>query len=123
MANGSTSPPRRSGRASGSAWSQTRTPRPPDALSAYPRAHEAAHIARDHVARCRTRALMLASIDGVVMDAADATISVSDEGLLRGDGVFEVIRVYRGVPFALTEHLQRMSRSAASLRLPFDEDA
>jgi branched-chain amino acid aminotransferase len=65
---------------------------------------------------------MLASIDGVVMDAADATISVSDEGLLRGDGVFEVIRVYRGVPFALGEHLQRMSRSAASLRLPFDED-
>jgi len=66
---------------------------------------------------------MLASIDGVVMDAANATISVQDEGLLRGDGVFEVIRVYAGTPFALTEHLQRMSRSAASMRLAFDEDA
>ncbi len=65
---------------------------------------------------------MLASIDGVLMDSADATISVLDEGLLRGDGVFEVIRVYAGTPFALAEHLQRMSRSAASLRLAFDED-
>lgn len=66
---------------------------------------------------------MLASIDGAVMDAADATISVLDEGLLRGDGVFEVIRVYAGTPFALNEHLQRMTRSAASLRLAFDADA
>jgi branched-chain amino acid aminotransferase len=66
---------------------------------------------------------MLASIDGAVMDAADATISVLDEGLLRGDGVFEVIHVYAGLPFALDEHIQRMARSAASMRLPFDEDA
>jgi branched-chain amino acid aminotransferase len=66
---------------------------------------------------------MLATIDGVVMDAANATISVLDEGLLRGDGVFEVIRVYAGRPFALDEHLERMTRSAASLRLPFDVDA
>jgi branched-chain amino acid aminotransferase len=66
---------------------------------------------------------MLAILDGAVMDAADAHISVLDEGLLRGDGVFEVIRVYAGRPFALDEHLDRMVRSAASLRLPFDEDA
>ncbi|HEV7807305.1 MAG TPA: aminotransferase class IV [Solirubrobacteraceae bacterium] len=63
---------------------------------------------------------MLASIDGVLMDAANATISVLDEGLLRGDGVFEVIRVYAGRPFAPDEHLDRMARSAASLRLPLD---
>jgi branched-chain amino acid aminotransferase len=66
---------------------------------------------------------MLASIDGAIMDAANATISILDEGLLRGDGVFEVIRVYEGRPFALDEHLDRMSRSAASLRLAFDADA
>ena len=66
---------------------------------------------------------MLASIDGVLMDAANATISVLDDGLLRGDGVFEVIRVYEGRPFALDEHLERMARSAASLRLPLDVDA
>ena len=66
---------------------------------------------------------MLACVDGVVMDAANATISVQDEGLLRGDGVFEVIRVYGGTPFALDEHLQRMGRSAAILRLAFDESS
>ncbi len=67
--------------------------------------------------------LMLAILDGSVMDAADAQVSVLDDGLLRGDGVFEVIRIYEGRPFGLDEHLERMVRSAASIRLPFDEDA
>lgn len=65
---------------------------------------------------------MLACLDGAVMDAADAQISVLDDGLLRGDGVFEVVRVYAGRPFALTEHLDRMTLSAESLRLPFEAD-
>ena len=60
---------------------------------------------------------MLCSLDGRVMPAEDASISVLDEGLLRGDGVFEVARVYAGVPYALDEHLERMARSAAGLRL------
>ena len=66
---------------------------------------------------------MLCILDGDVMDAADAHVSILDEGLLRGDGVFEVVRIYAGRPFALDEHLERMVRSAASIRLPFDEDA
>lgn len=66
---------------------------------------------------------MLACLDGAVMDAADAHISVLDDGLLRGDGAFEVIRVYAGRAFALDEHLDRMAASAASLRLPFDPGA
>jgi branched-chain amino acid aminotransferase len=66
---------------------------------------------------------MLSILDGDVMDAADAQISILDEGLLRGDGVFEVVRIYAGRPFALDEHVERMVRSAASIRLPFDEDA
>jgi len=66
---------------------------------------------------------MLCILDGAVMDTAEAHVSVLDEGLLRGDGVFEVARVYAGRPFALDEHLERMVRSAASIRLPFDEAA
>ncbi|MEA2243192.1 MAG: branched-chain amino acid aminotransferase [Solirubrobacteraceae bacterium] len=66
---------------------------------------------------------MLAILDGVVMDAAQATIPVTDEGLLRGDGVFEVVHLYDGHPFALDEHLDRMGRSAAAIRLPIDLDA
>ncbi len=54
------------------------------------------------------------------MPAADATIPATDEGLLRGDGVFEVIRVYDGQPFAFESHMQRMERSARNLRLPLD---
>lgn len=67
---------------------------------------------------------MLACVDGEVQPAERATIPVTDEGLLRGDGVFEVARVYPGgVPYALDEHLDRMARSAGNLRLPFDADA
>jgi branched-chain amino acid aminotransferase len=66
---------------------------------------------------------MLAILDGVVMDAAQAAIPVTDEGLLRGDGVFEVVHLYEGHPFALDEHLDRLGRSASAIRLPIDLDA
>ena len=65
----------------------------------------------------------LACLDGTVCDAADARLPVTDEGLLRGDGVFEVMRLYGGRPYALDEHLARMEGSAERLRLPLDVDA
>ena len=65
----------------------------------------------------------LACLDGVVLPAAEASISVTDEGLLRGDGVFEVVRLYAGRPFALDDHLRRMAGSAANLRLAVDVEA
>ncbi len=65
----------------------------------------------------------LASVDGELMLASGATIPVTDEGLLRGDGIFEVIRVYDGKPFALEQHLQRLERSASNLRLALDLEA
>ena len=70
-----------------------------------------------------TLATMLSILDGDVMDAADAHVCILDEGLLRGDGVFEVIRIYAGRPFGLDEHVERMVRSAASIRLALDEAA
>jgi branched-chain amino acid aminotransferase len=65
----------------------------------------------------------MASLDGAIMDAAEAMIPVTDEGLVRGDGVFEVIALYGGRPFAFEEHLARLERSARNLRLPVDVEA
>ncbi|HEV7932135.1 MAG TPA: aminodeoxychorismate lyase [Actinomadura sp.] len=63
-------------------------------------------------------------INGELHAPEDARISVFDHGILVGDGVFETIKVVRGEPFALTRHLERLSRSATGLGLPApDEDA
>lgn len=59
----------------------------------------------------------LTSVDGQITETAQARIPAADDGLLRGDGVFEVIRLYAGKPFALIEHLDRLERSAATLEL------
>jgi branched-chain amino acid aminotransferase len=58
------------------------------------------------------------SIDGRVVDDVDARVSVFDRGFLYGDSVFEVFRTYGGVPFAETEHLERLARSAERLMIP-----
>jgi D-alanine transaminase len=50
-----------------------------------------------------------------------ATVSLMDRGLLFGDGVYEVYRNYRGRPFRLKEHLDRLRRSAAEVRIPLAE--
>src|SRR4051794_2633236 len=62
----------------------------------------------------------LACLDGVIAPSSETSIPATDEGLIRGDGVFEVMRVYDGVPFAMTEHLDRLERSAANLRLGWE---
>jgi branched-chain amino acid aminotransferase len=62
----------------------------------------------------------LASVDGTVTPTAEATIGLKDDGLYRGDGAFEVIRLYAGRPFALGEHIDRLGRSAAAIGLDFD---
>lgn len=58
------------------------------------------------------------SIDGQVVDSAEARVSVFDRGFLYGDSVFEVFRTYGGVPFAQREHLERLERSANRLMIP-----
>jgi len=62
----------------------------------------------------------LASVDGEITPTAEATIGLKDDGLYRGDGAFEVIRLYAGRPFALGEHIDRLGRSAAAIALEFD---
>jgi branched-chain amino acid aminotransferase len=65
----------------------------------------------------------LASVDGTVSLTAEATVPLRDDGLYRGDGAFEVIRIYGGKPFALGDHLDRLERSAAAIELEFDRAA
>ncbi len=66
---------------------------------------------------------MLASLDGVIGPAAETKIPVTDEGLTRGDGAFEVARLYGGRPFAMEEHYARLARTCEGLRLEPDLDA
>ncbi|HWT90349.1 MAG TPA: aminotransferase class IV, partial [Solirubrobacterales bacterium] len=65
----------------------------------------------------------LASVDGKIAPTAEATIGLKDDGLYRGDGAFEVIRLYEGKPFALVDHLDRLERSAGAIELSFDRAA
>ncbi len=57
-------------------------------------------------------------IDGAVIEAAAAHVSVFDHGFTVGDGVFETLKVVDGRPFALTRHLRRLTTSARGLGLP-----
>ncbi|MEV7232890.1 aminodeoxychorismate lyase [Streptomyces sp. NPDC051020] len=57
-------------------------------------------------------------VNGELRDAADARVSVLDHGLTVGDGIFETVRTTGGRPFALTRHLDRLTRSARGLGLP-----
>jgi branched-chain amino acid aminotransferase len=65
----------------------------------------------------------LASVDGRISPTAEAVVPLKDDGLYRGDGAFEVIRLYGGKPFALRDHLDRLGRSAAAIELEFDRPA
>jgi len=62
----------------------------------------------------------LGCLDGTIRLASETVVPATDEGLLRGDGVFEVVRVYDGRPFALPDHLDRLEHSAANLRLGWE---
>ena len=47
-------------------------------------------------------------LNGEIVPAAQAMVSVFDHGLLYGDGVFEGIRIYGGRIFKLKTHLRRL---------------
>ncbi len=61
------------------------------------------------------------NINGEILSPEEAKISVFDHGFLFGDSVYEVLITYRGIPFKIKEHLQRMSVSAQEigLRIPY----
>lgn len=61
-------------------------------------------------------------INGALVPAEQAKVSVYDHGLLYGDGVFEGIRVYNGRVFLLVEHIDRLYESALAIRLQIPID-
>jgi branched-chain amino acid aminotransferase len=65
-----------------------------------------------------------ASVNGVVTEAAQARVSVLDNGFTFGDAVYETLRTYGRRPFHLDRHLARLRRSAGRLRiaLPVGDD-
>ena len=57
-------------------------------------------------------------LNGQFMPLADVKVSVEDRGYQFGDGVYEVVRSYDGVPFGLDRHLERLERSAGEIGIP-----
>jgi branched-chain amino acid aminotransferase len=56
-------------------------------------------------------------VNGVLTDAATASVGLSDLGLLRGYGIFDYFLVRRGMPLFFDDYLDRFSRSATLLGL------
>jgi branched-chain amino acid aminotransferase len=56
-------------------------------------------------------------LNGTIVDGSEAHVSVSDHGLLYGDGVFEGIRVAAGRIFRLDQHLARLAFGAKALAI------
>jgi branched-chain amino acid aminotransferase len=68
--------------------------------------------------------MKLVYVNGNLVPAEEASVSVFDHGFLYGDGVFEGIRVYNGRIFKLDEHLERLYDSAhvIMLRIPLSKE-
>ncbi|MFD2169270.1 D-amino-acid transaminase [Tumebacillus lipolyticus] len=60
-------------------------------------------------------------INGQWIPVEQAVLPIDERGHNFGDGVYEVIRVYQGVPFKMREHLERLLKSAEAilLKLPY----
>ena len=56
-------------------------------------------------------------LNGKFLPIEQATVSVLDRGFIFGDGVYELVPVYSRVPFRLEEHLRRLERSLAEVRI------
>ena len=65
---------------------------------------------------------VLATGPGVVDGGGHPALDPLDLALVRGDAVFEALRVYAGRPFRLDAHLDRLARSAEAIDLPLPGD-
>jgi len=62
-------------------------------------------------------------LNGAIVPVEDAHISVLDRGFIFGDGIYDVVPVYGGKPFRMDEHLSRLLRCLAAIRIasPLDK--
>jgi aminodeoxychorismate lyase len=67
---------------------------------------------------------MIALLNGNFIPEEQAKVSILDRGFLYGDGLFEVMSVFRGRPFRWNDHMGRLQQGAAFLkiRVPFAAD-
>ncbi|NQU17544.1 MAG: aminotransferase class IV [Candidatus Saganbacteria bacterium] len=63
---------------------------------------------------------MYTYINGKITKKTD--ISIFDRGFLYGDGAFESLRTYKGIPFLLDQHLKRLSETCIILKIPPPKD-
>ena len=72
---------------------------------------------RHHQALVQLMPLPVCYLNGQFLPLADARVSPLDRAFLFGDAVYEVVPVYAGRPFRLREHLDRLVRSLAGIRM------
>ena len=56
-------------------------------------------------------------LNGKFMPIEEARVPVLDRGFIFGDGIYELVPVYSRVPFRMDEHLARLERSLAAVRM------
>ncbi len=57
-------------------------------------------------------------LNGAYTPLNEAKVSVLDRGFIFGDGVYEVLPVYAGRTFRFAQHMARLDRSLAEMRMP-----
>lgn len=60
----------------------------------------------------------MAFVNDAFMPLAEARVSIEDRGFQFGDGIYELLRVYAGAPFHLSDHLGRLEQSAQAIGIP-----
>ena len=65
---------------------------------------------------------MTVYLNGQWLPVEKATVSVEDRGFMFGDGIYEVVRYYNHRPIAMADHVERMKRNLAAIRIDLPAD-
>ena len=57
-------------------------------------------------------------LNGQFIPLEEMRISPEDRGFQFGDGIYEVVRVYNGAAFLISDHLSRLEKSAQEIQVP-----